>query len=96
MNRTTHPFIRLAVLATTVLGLVLVTAGHAAAINPRPDPGGPGGVYEGPGTSSVQPVTDSSVGALQWVLFAAAVLGALAIGAALLHLVQRHRRQLAH
>jgi hypothetical protein len=51
-------------------------------------------VYQGPSTTTpVQPVTDNSVGALQWVLFVAAVLGAFAIGAALMHLAQRRRAE---
>jgi hypothetical protein len=96
MRHTIHPLTRLAVLATTVLGLVLVTAGQAAAMNPPPDPGGPGGGYEGSSTVPIQWVSDSSVSGLQWVLFAAAVLGAFAVGAAVMHLAQHHRRQLAH
>ncbi len=90
MDRTTHAIVRLAVLATTVMGLVLVTAGQAAAAYLiLPDPGG-GGTYQGP--TPVQPATDNSAAPLQWVLFVAAVLGALAIGAALTHLAQGRRR----
>lgn len=98
MNHTTHPLARLAALATTVLGLVLVSAGHAAARNLPGDPSGPGGTYDGPGTASVQPptLTDGSMSALQWVLFAAAVLAALVIGAALTHIAERHRVAIAH
>ena len=47
------------------------------------------------GPSQIQPVTDNSVSVQQWVLFTAAVLGALAIGAVLMHLTQRRRAQLA-
>src|SRR5262245_33444196 len=94
MNRPPRPFARLALLATTVLGILLVTAGQAAAMYP-PDPGGGGRVYEAPSPAQIQPVTDNSVSVQQWVLFTAAVLGALAIGAALMHLTQRRRAQLA-
>lgn len=96
MRHTIHPFTRLAVLATTVVSLVLVTTGQSAAMNPPPDPSGPGGGYDGSSTVPIQSVSDSSLSGLQWVLFAVAVLGAFAIGAALMHLAQRHRRQLAH
>jgi hypothetical protein len=96
MFRKTRPFTRIAVLASTVLGLLFVTAGQAAAIYPRPEPSGTGSAYDGPGTAQVQTVTDNSVSAMQWVLFTAAILGAIAIGAALMHLVQRRRVQLAH
>lgn len=99
MNRTTHPFIRLAVLATTALSLLLVTAGRAAARYPPDHVGQPssgsGGLYQTPIPAPVEPVTEHSVSALQWVLFFAAVLGALAIGAALMHLAQRRHPQLA-
>jgi ABC-type cobalamin transport system permease subunit len=99
MNRTIHPLARLTALATAVLGLVLVAASRAVAMNPVPDPGGAGGaggVPEGPSAAAVQPITDNSVSALQWVAFVVAVLGALAIGAALMNLAQRRRSQLAH
>jgi hypothetical protein len=101
MNRTIHLFTHVATLATIVLGLMLVTAGQAAAQYPHPDAGGSrgggGGVtYEGTIPAPMQSVTETSVGTLQWVLFAAAVLGAVAIGAALMHLAQRRRAQLAH
>lgn len=96
MNRTTHPLTRLAALATIVMALVIVTAGQAAAMRPDPAPADPGGVYHGPSRASVQLVTDNSVSALQWVLFVAAVTGALLIGAGLMHLAHRQRAQLAH
>jgi hypothetical protein len=96
MRHTIHPFTRLAVLATTVVSLMLVTAGQAAAMNPPPDPGGLGGGYDGSSSVPVPSVSDSSISGLQWVLFAASVLAAFAIGAALMHLAQRQRRQLAH
>ena len=96
MNRTPHPFTRLAALATIALALVLVTAGQAVAMRPEPGPIDPEGPYQGAARESVNLVTNSSVSVLQWVLFAAAVIGALLIGAALTHLAQRHRAQLAH
>jgi hypothetical protein len=92
MNRTTHPLTRLAVLATIALGLVLVTAGQAAAKS-LPDPGGAGGGSQAPTPTPVQTVADNSVSSLQWVLLVTAVLGALAIGAALMHLAQGRRAE---
>jgi hypothetical protein len=96
MNRTKLLFTRLAAVATVVLGLALVAAGQASAMPPPPDPGGSGGVPQGPSPAPVQQITDNSISALQWVLVAAALVSALAIGAALMRQVQRHRRQLAH
>jgi ABC-type cobalamin transport system permease subunit len=96
MNRTIHPVTRLATLATIVMALVLVTAGRAAAMRPDPAPADPGGAYDGPSRASVVLVPDNSVSILQWVLFVAAVTGALLIGAGLMHLAQRRRTQLAH
>lgn len=96
MNRTTRPFTRLAALATIVVGLVLVTAGQAMALRPDPSPADPGGLSDGPTRASVLLVTDSSISALQWSLFVAAVIGALLLGAALTHLAQRRRRQPVH
>jgi hypothetical protein len=78
MNRTSHLFIRLAVLATTVGGLVLVAAGPAAAMIPPPDPAGSSS-DDGRSLAPVQPVTDHSNWTLQWLLLAAAVFGALAV-----------------
>jgi hypothetical protein len=97
MNRTTHPFTRLAALVTTVATLVLVTAGQASAMRPPdPAPGDPGRGYDGPSRTSVQLVTDSSISVLQWVLFVAAVTAALLVGAGLMHLAHRQRAQVAH
>jgi hypothetical protein len=96
MNRKSHPFTRLTALATIALALVLVTAGQAAAMRPDPAPADPGVGYKGPSRASVLVVTNSSVSVLQWVLFAVAVIGGLLVGAALMHLSQRHRAQLAH
>ena len=99
MNRTTRPFTRLAVLATTVLGLVLATASQATAqicvdpsnARPRPCPTTSDRVYHGSSTTPIRQVTDNSTSTLQWVLLAAAVLAAIAIAAVLMRLVQRHR-----
>lgn len=96
MNRTTRYLTRLTGLAATILGLVLVTAAQASAMRPDPGPGGPASRYQGSDTPSVLRVTDSSVSAQQWVLIAAAVIGALLIGAALMRLAQRHHAQPAH
>jgi uncharacterized protein YdeI (BOF family) len=96
MNRKIRPFTRLTSLATIALTLVLVTAGHAAAMRPDPAPTDPAGGYKGPSGASELVVTNSSVSALQWVLFAVALIGALLVGAALMRLSQRHRVLLAH
>lgn len=96
MNRTTHPFTRLTALATIALTLVLVTAGQAAATRPDPAPSDSEGLYKGLSGASELVVMNSSVSALQWGLFAVAVIGGLLVGAALMHLAQRHRAQLAH
>lgn len=91
MNRTTHPFTRLVTLATTALGLLLLTAGQATAQRPVPGPGGTGTAPTPAAPAPVQPSIDASVSVLQWTLFAVAVLAALVIGAALMRLAQRHR-----
>ena len=96
MNRTIFPFRNLAPLIITVLGMVLLTAAQAAASQPPPGRGERTGTYHQPSTASVRHVTDSAVGAQSWVLFAAGVLAALVLGAALKHLAQRRRAQLAH
>lgn len=95
MNHTRRHLTTLSTLAATILGLVLVTAGQAAAMRPEPGPTGPVGAGQTSGAPSALPVTDSSISALQWVLFVAVVLGALLVGAALTHLAQRRRIQLA-
>jgi hypothetical protein len=82
--------LRLAVLATTIVGMVLVAAGQSAAMIPPPDPGGSssdGGRIPTP----AQPVTDNSDWTLQWVLFAGAVVGALAIVAVVSGALGRRR-----
>jgi hypothetical protein len=92
MNRTFHPLIRLTVLATAVVGLVLFTAGRATAVYPHSGTGSaPGSVYQPPIPAPVQPVADSSDRTFQWVLFAAAVLGALAIVAVVADVLVRRR-----
>jgi hypothetical protein len=99
MNRTSHAFTRLAVLATTVLVLVLATAGLATArtcVDPSeaslvPCPTRFGRGYDGPSTTSVQQVTSNSDRTLQWVLFAAAIVGALAIVAVAADVLGRRR-----
>jgi tetratricopeptide (TPR) repeat protein len=91
MSRQSPLFIRLAVLATTVVGLVLVTTERATAQHPRGHTGGaPGSGYEIP--PPVEPnVTDNSDWTLQWVLLAAAVLGALAVVAIVTEALSRRR-----
>src|SRR3954454_4516911 len=96
MNRTLFPFRNLAPLVTTVVAMVLLTATQAAAMQPPRDPGERTGTYVAPTNASAHHVTQSQVSALSWVMFAAAVLAALVIGAALMHLAQRRRVQLAH
>lgn len=95
MIRRTHPFTgRVAALAATVLAVVLFTAGQASAM--RPDPADPGVGYKGPSRASMLVVTNNSLSVLEWVFFAAAVIGGLVLGAVLMNLSQRHRVQLAH
>jgi hypothetical protein len=99
MKRTFHLFSRLALLATTVVGLVLVTAGRATAricVIPSeshlvPCPTRPGVGYDGSTIAPIQQVTDNSDRTLQWVLFAAVVFGALAIVAVVADLLVRRR-----
>ena len=98
MNRLSHLFIRVAVLGTSVVGLVYVAARPADARTcvdpqrgvlrscPRSDDG-----YDPPTATTVQHVTDNSDRALQWVLLAAAVFGALAIVAVGADLLARRR-----
>ncbi len=95
MNIKSRHLTRLTGLIATIVGMVIFTAGQAAA--QRPDPGGAGtnGVPGGSDTQSVLLVTDSSVSVLQWVLSAVVVIAALIIGAALMHLAQRRHIQLA-
>lgn len=95
MNSTSRHLTRLSGLVATILGMVFFTASQAAAMRPDPQPSGPGTVPEGSGTQSVLRVTENSISVLQWVLFAVAVIAALLIGAALAHLAQRRRIQLA-
>lgn len=91
MNRTTHHVTRLAALATTVLGLLVVTTGRALAQNPVPGPGGTGSPHDAPVPAPAQPIVEASISVLQWTLFATAVVAALVIGAALMNLAQRRR-----
>ena len=98
MNRASHLFLRLAALATTVVGLVYAMAGQATArtcvdpqtgslrLCPRSGNG-----YDKSIPTPVQQVTDNSDRTLQWVLIAATVLGALAIVAVAADLVARRR-----
>ena len=98
MSRLSHLFVRLAALATTVMGFELATVGRATArtcVDPQTGslrfcPRSDGG-YDGSIPPPVQQVTDNSNRSLQWVLFAAAVFGALAIVAVVADLLTRHR-----
>lgn len=98
MNRTSHPLIRLAVLATAVPGIMVAIGGPASArtcVNPqtgslwscpRSDNG-----YGGSIPAPVEQVSDNSDRTLQWVVFAAAVFSALAIVAVVADLLTRRR-----
>jgi hypothetical protein len=88
---------RVATVATTVVGLLLVTAGQAVAMRPIPDPGGQAAPKPTTTTTQVHSVVDASLSTLQWVLFVAAIVIALAVGAGLMHLAERraHRSQFA-
>lgn len=96
MNRTSRQFTRLAVFAATILGLVLATAAQSSAMRPDPGPTGPDSGIQAAGASPVIHITESSVSAVLWVLFAVAVIGALLLGAAMMQVVQRRRARLAH
>lgn len=92
MNRTTHLFTRLVALATVGVATLFVTAGHAAArVVPMPDVEGSGapGAVQGATPVPAGPIVDASISALQWALFAIALLGAFVIGAALTRVAQR-------
>lgn len=91
MNRTTHLFTRLVALATVGVSLLLITAGQAAAQLLPPGPDGTSAVHDGVTQAPAGPIVDASVSVLQWTLFALAVLGALVVGAALMHVAQRRR-----
>jgi len=96
MNSKSRHLTRLTGLVATIVGTVFFTASQAAAMRPDPGPAGSNSASEGSGTRSVLRVTENSVSVLQWVLFAVAVIAALLIGAALTHVAQRRRIQLAH
>jgi len=100
MNRTSHPLVRLGVLAATVVGMMLASGGRATARTcvdqqtgslqfcPKSSDG-----YDGSSTIPVpaEQVSDNSAQTLQWVLFAAAILSALAIEAVVADLLARRR-----
>ena len=95
MNSKSRQLARLSGLVATIVGMVFFTAAQATAMRPDPQPDGPVGVPAGSGTPSVLPGTESSISSLEWVLFAVAVIAALLVGAALTHLAERRRFQLA-
>ena len=95
MNSTSRHVTRLSGLVASIVGMVFFTASQAAAMRPDPEPSGPTTVPGGSGTPSVLRVTENSISVVQWVLFTVAVVAALLIGAALTHLAQRRRIQLA-
>jgi hypothetical protein len=98
MSRRSRVFVRLAALATTFMGFELATAGRATAstcVDPQTESlrfcPRSGGGYDGSIPPPIQQVTDNSNRTLQWVLFAAAVFGALAIVAVVADLLVRRR-----
>ena len=99
MNRAGQLSIRLAMLATAVVGLGLGTTGRATAatcVVPSngsrvPCPTKLGARWDGPTMAPAQQMTDNSDRTLQWVLLAAAVLGALAILAVASDVLARRR-----
>jgi hypothetical protein len=96
MDSKSRHLTRLTAVVATLVGTVFLTAGQALAMRPDPGPTPSSGASDGSGTQTVLRVTDSSVSIGQWVLFAVVVAAALLIGAALTHLAQRRRTQLAH
>lgn len=92
----TQPFTRrVAALAAIAMAVVLFTAGQASAMRLPPNPADPGAGYKRAGGASTLLVTNNSLSVLEWVLFAACVLGGLVVGATLMNLSQRHRAHLA-
>jgi len=91
-----RPLARLTVLATIALALVLATAGQAAAMRPEPGPTGPGSVSTAATHPSAVLVTHNSLSLLQWMLFAATLVVALVVGAALARIAQRRSLQPTH
>ena len=98
MNHRNHLFSRLAVVGASVVGLFLITAGQATArICVDPQTRSPrlcsrsGDGYDRSSATPVQQVTSNSDRTLQWVLFAAAVLSALAIVAVVADVLVRRR-----
>jgi hypothetical protein len=89
-RRTFSPFIRLAVLGTAVVGLVFVTPGRATAQHAYPS-SAPGSGYGPPIPAPVQPIAENSDRSFDWLLFAAAVLGALALVAVVADVLGRRR-----
>jgi hypothetical protein len=84
---------RVTAVATTVLGLILGIAGRAAAMYPPPpDPVGRPAPNQTPTSTPALTVVDGSPTTLQWVVFVAMIVVALAAGAALMHLVNRRAR----
>jgi len=103
MNRTSHLFLRYAALATAVVGLVLITAGQAtartcvdpsdASVVPCPPTDWRRMIDELDPPLSMGSARDTgnSDWTLQWMLFAAAVLGALAVVAVVCDVLARRR-----
>ena len=96
MFRNHRSFARLAALATVALAVVLATAGQAAAMRPEPGPTGPGSVSTAATHPSAVLVTHNSLSLLQWMLFAATLVVALVVGAALARVAQRRSLQPTH
>jgi hypothetical protein len=96
MNRTVFPFRNLAPLVTIVLGILLLTAAQAAASQPPPGRGEMGGTHHRPVTGPMHHVANSAPTGHSWVLFSAAILAPLVVGAVLVHVSRRRRAQLAH
>lgn len=95
MNSTSRHLTRLSGLVAAIVGMVFFTASQATAMRPDPGPADSTNVSGGFGTQSVLRVTENSVSAVQWALFAVVVIAALLIGAALTRLAQRRRLPLA-
>jgi hypothetical protein len=92
-------FVGVAVVATTAVGVVLGTAGQAAAricVDPSTGdvascPTQSGAVIPPPRTAPPQSVTDNANWTLQWMVFAAAILAGLAIVGVAADVIARRR-----
>jgi hypothetical protein len=80
---------RLTAITTAVLGVLLVTAGQALALNPPPDQGHGAPTRHVPTMATAHVASTGWDNPIQWVVLAAALLVAAAVGAGLMRLADR-------